>query len=201
MRLTDVCEIQMGYTARGRLEPSEFNGVPAIQLRDISTDGRIDLTALTCFSIDDVSERYLAHAGDVLFRSRGERNTATIIDTQWNGSAVVVSPLMLLRTKSDLIAPHYLAWILNQPSAQRHFDKTARGTSLRMIPRSSLNDLVIDVPPLSCQVEIVDIDALADREGVLSGLLAEKRRMLGSLVLNDHAKKSSPNPGSERHSK
>lgn len=199
MRLRDVCEIQIGYTARERLEPSEFDGIRAIQLRDINPDGAVDLKALTKFMINDAPERYLARAGDVLFRSRGERNTATMIDAQWNGSAIVVLPLVLLRAKRDVIAPEFLAWALNQPKAQRHFDKTARGTSLRMIPRSSLNDLELDVPPFSYQSKIVHINAMANREYALSSILAEKRRALASLVLNDHAKNMSSNFSSERH--
>ena len=90
MRLADVCKIQMGYTAKGRLEPAEVDGVPAIQLRDISADGRIDLASLSRFAFDTAPERYLARGGDVLFRSRGERNTATVIGDAWNGSAIAV---------------------------------------------------------------------------------------------------------------
>jgi hypothetical protein len=39
--LSDVCTILTGFTARGRLEPAEQDGILALQLRDISPSGSI----------------------------------------------------------------------------------------------------------------------------------------------------------------
>ena len=107
-------------------------------------------------------------------------------------------PLFVLRPKMDIVLPEYLAWAMNQPPAQRHFDSFARGTNLRMVPRASLDALDIDVPELETQRKIVAIDALAERERALSVLAADKRRQLTGLILADRAKDRRTSTGQER---
>jgi len=95
MHLGDACTIHTGYTARGRLEPTAAGGVLAIQLRDISPDGLIDPERLTRVQLDGLADRYFVRAGDVVFRSRGERNTASALDQRLREPALAVLPLMV----------------------------------------------------------------------------------------------------------
>ncbi len=186
MRLQDACTIQIGYTARAKFEPAA-DGVLSIQLRDIAEDG-VDITQLARVQIKERVDRYLVQAGDVLFRSRGERNTAVALDARFVEPAVAVSPLMLLRPDPSAVMPQYLAWAINQPEAQRHFDTAARGTSIRMVPKASLDDLHIDVPDLETQRRIVMVDALAAREHALTLLLADTKRDLTNRLMAERAK-------------
>ncbi len=201
MRLADVCIIHTGYTARGRLEPMAAGGVLAIQLRDISSEGYIDPERLTRVQLEDLADRYVVRAGDVVFRSRGDRNTASALDERLQEPALAVLPLMVLRPNLKLVTPEYLAWAINQPPAQRHFDAAARGTNIRMIPRSSLDNLELDVPDIETQGNIVAVDSLAERERLLSQLAAETRRQMISLMLVEQANRISPSTGMERTSK
>ena len=188
MRLLDICSIQIGYTARARFEPAA-DGVLAIQLRDIGEDG-IDIAQVARVQVNERIDRYLVQRGDVLFRSRGERNIAAALDERFAEPAIAVSPLMTLRPNRTAILAEYLAWAINQPDAQRQFDSAARGTSIRMVPKAALNDLNIDVPDLETQRRIVSIDTLAAREEVLMHLLAEKKRNLTNLRLAEQARHS-----------
>lgn len=201
MRLADACTIHTGYTARGRLEPTAVGGVLAIQLRDVSPDGLVDPDRLTRVQLEDLAGRYFVRAGDLVFRSRGERNTASALDERLQEPALAVLPLMVLRPNRDVVTPEYLAWAINQPPAQRHFDNTARGTNIRMIPRSSLDDLVLDVPDIATQKIIVAVDALAERERELSQIAAETRRKMMSLILVERASRMRPKTRQERKSK
>lgn len=176
MRLPDICTIQTGYTVRSRLDPVASGGVPAIQLRDISPSGSIAPDSLARVALDGLADRFFVRAGDIVFRSRGDRNTATALDDRFREPAVAVLPLIVLRPKLGVAMPEYIAWAMNQPEAQRHFDATARGTSLRMVPKSALEDLELNVPALATQRLIVQLDALADQEQSLMLLLAERRR-------------------------
>lgn len=198
MRLLDVCSIQTGYTARSRLDASADGGVPAIQLRDVSADGRIDPEHLTRVDLGHMGERYFVRSGDVLFRSRGDHNTASALDERFAEPAIAILPLMVLRPNRTLVTPEYIAWAINQAEAQRHFDVAARGTSIRMVPKASLDDLLIDVPDLETQRRIVMIDALAAREGVLMRLLADRKRDLTNRLLAERAKRSPPSTKSKR---
>ena len=201
MRLADACTIHTGYTARGRLEPTATGGVLAIQLRDISPDGLVDPERLTRVQLDGLAERYFVRTGDVVFRSRGERNTASALDERLQEPALAVLPLMVLRPRRDVVTPEYLAWAINQPPAQRHFDSAARGTNIRMIPRSSLDDLELDVPDIELQEKIVVVDALAERERELTQLAADTRRKMISLLLVERANSMRPKTRQERTSK
>ena len=107
MRLANVCTIRLGYTARAKLEASS-QGVLAIQLRDMAEDG-VDSAGLSRVLIKESVDRYLVQAGDVLFRSRGDRNSAVALDDRFAEPAVAVSPLMVLRPRREIISPDYLA--------------------------------------------------------------------------------------------
>ena len=176
MRLASLCEIQTGYTARTRLEPVAHGGIPAVQLRDLGGVDAFDAAGLQHYALDLTSDRYLVREGDILFRSRGEQNTAIVVSTAPDDAPVALLPLLVLRAHPDLIDTRYLAWFINQPSTQRYFDSCARGTRLRMIPKSCLDNLEVTVPDLETQRLIVEIDLLARRERELMNQLAEKKK-------------------------
>lgn len=188
--LTQLCTVQIGHTARGRLE-AEPNGVAAIQLRDTRPEGGMADNAIGRYRMDPVPDRYLARAGDVLFRSRGDRNTATALGPEFDQPAVAVMPLVILRPKSDLVDATYLAWCINQPVAQRHFDVCAQGQNIRMIPIGCLSDLEIPVPDLATQRAIAEVNRLADRECDLATRLAAKRRQVTAFALHERANRHS----------
>ena len=186
-RIGDLCVIQLGYTPRGALAPVPSGGEPAIQLRDLAGEGPIQPFR---YALGDISSRYLIAPGDVLFRSRGDRNTAVATEGLLDQPAFAILPIVVLRPNRDIVESRYLAWAINQAPAQMYFDSVARGTRLRMVPRSELEKLQIDVPNLPTQRVIIELDALAAREERLTKLAAEKRRQLISLALTDRAKAS-----------
>ncbi|UTW50191.1 restriction endonuclease subunit S [bacterium SCSIO 12827] len=191
MRLDGITEIQLGYTHRGALDFAPSGGLRGIRLRDIASDGEISARDLGRYSLGEISGRYMVREGDVLFRSRGERTTATALDRRFAEPAVALSPLMILRPHRNVILPQYLAWAINQAPAQRHFEQDAQGTSLRMVPKSSLGALEIDVPDLKTQQAVVAIDALAEQERALSERLVETRRLMMRKILLDCARNAS----------
>ena len=190
--LAALCEIQTGYTARSRLEPTKAGGVPAIQLRDLHGEDEFDPSGLPLYELGPSFERYWARSGDLLFRSRGERNTAVMIAESAKAGAIAVLPLMVLRPNRNLVEPAYLAWFINQPVSQRYFDKWARGTRLRMIPKNCLDELEVLVPDLATQRAIVEIDALARRERALVFELADKKMELTSFALLRQVRDAQP---------
>jgi hypothetical protein len=188
--LSSICEVQSGYTARGRLEPVLAGGVPAIQLRDLKGEDPFDPSVAALYQLDQSFDRYWAKAGDVLFRSRGDRNTAVVIAPESAGAAIAVLPLIVLRPNRDVVDPRYLAWAINHPPAQRHFDKCALGTSMRMIPKAALDDLEVELPDLGTQKLIVELDALARHEHELAYELADKKLELMGFALLQQAQRA-----------
>ena len=186
--LHDVCDIQIGFTARTKLEPSH-HGVLALQQSDIVDDRTMPPRHLTRVRITSPIDRYLVRAGDVVFRTRGDRTIAVALGDGFEEPAVAVSPLMALHPDPKAILAEYLAWAMNQQDAQQHFDAAARGTSIRMVPKASLDSLCIDVPDLETQRRIVAVDGLAAREAALVNLLSEKKRELTNRLLAERAKR------------
>ena len=201
MTLSRICTIQTGFTARGRLDPAEHGNILALQLRDVTSGGAIVFNNLTLIHLDPVPEKYLVRTGDVVFRSRGERTTAAVIDASFPAPALAVLPLMILRPDPQVLSGAYLAWVINQEPAQRHFEESAQGTSLRMVPRSSLENLKIAVPSLETQQRILQLDALAERERDLAEQLTLKRHELIRRLLVERARKRPKASGMERMTK
>lgn len=184
--LNTLCEIQLGYTARGRLEPAA-NGIRAIQLRDTAIEGGLSGDSIGAYRLDAIPHRYWAKPGDVLFRSRGDRNSATCLSNSFDEPAVAVMPLVILRPDTSRADAGYLAWFINQASTQRYFDTCARGTSMRMIPVGCLAQLQVPLPSIETQKTIATLDDLARHEYALSRRLAEKRQQVVTLSLLDKA--------------
>lgn len=188
MRLAELSEIHSGYTARGRLEPLPEGGVPALQLRDVGTDGETPGPRFQRYDLGMLSDRYFVRGGEVVFRSRGEPNTAAAIGDVLPEPAVVIVPLVIVRPDRERVLPEYLAWAINQPDAQRRLAAEAQGTSLRMIPMAVLENLDIAVPDLPTQRRIVELNALARQEGRLLRELAARREQLVRTILGEAAK-------------
>lgn len=180
-QLRDICAIQTGMSVRGKLETGVVGGTPVVLLRDTG-EGRVLSAALERANVGQADARYRVRQGDILFRTRFEPNIAIHL-TDFPGEAVVIAPLLALRVTMPEVDPAYLAWYVNQPPAQTHIARGARGTNLRMIPRQVLDTLPIDVPDLSTQRRIVQIAALAEREGELMSAIAEKRQAATRLAL------------------
>lgn len=192
-RLADLCEVQTGYTVRSGLRETRAGGVPAIQLRDLHGEEDFDPAGLPRYGLGPSFDRYWAKPGDVLFRSRGDRNTAVLISEGAKAGAIAVLPLIILRPDRQRVDPAYLAWFINQPSAQRHFDRCAnRGSTMRMIPKNCLDDLEVAVPDLAAQRLIVEIDRLAKRERDLMRELADKKQKLTEFALLRQARNAQP---------
>lgn len=188
MRLAELSDIHSGYTARGKLDPLPEGGVPALQLRDVGTNGEAPGPDFQRYDLGKLSDRYFVRGGEVVFRSRGEPNAAAAIRDPLAEPVVVIVPLVIVRPDRDRVLPEYLAWAINQPDAQRKLGAEAQGTSLRMIPMAVLENLEIAVPDLPTQKRIVELNALAREEGRLLRQLAARREELVGAILDEAAK-------------
>ncbi len=186
-RLEDVCQINTGLTVRGKLDLAPAGGVPAVQMRDVAPGKDLDVDALLLFDLELPPLKYLVTGGEVLFRSRGETTTASVVAPSETGAAAVILPLTILRPDRNLILPHFLAWAINHRRAQQVLDASAQGQTIKMIPKSALEQLEIPLPDLQTQRRIVAAHDLAQREVSLLHRLADRREHLASLLLDQRA--------------
>ncbi len=197
MRLGELCEIHSGYTARGRLEAMPSEGMLAIQLRDLGHGEALNGNTLERYDLPKLADRYLVHGGEVVFKSRGEPNTAAVVEGKLKEKIAVMLPLLILRPDTTRLFSGYLAWAINQNDAQRKLGAEAQGTSLRMISKATLESLDIPVPDLETQHRIATLDALSKKEGRLLRDLATSREQLHSKILSERAELAS-NQGNQQ---
>lgn len=177
-RLGDICQVQMGYPFRFKLERSDAdNCISVIQMKDIGENGYLNIDDLVPVEMEDIKGKYRLQKNDIIFKSRGHLNNAAHVAYALK-NAVVASPLMVLKVADKGVLPAYLAWNINQPHAQRQIESMASGTSVRMISKADLEDLEIPIPPVTIQKQIIKIAELCQREQALLHELAVKRKKL-----------------------
>ena len=188
MKIKKLATVQMGYSFRSRMEASETGDVAVIQMKDLMDDNTVGCDGLVKIKMEAVKEHHLAQRGDLVFRSRGQVTTASIL-LEDPGKAVVAAPLLRIRvTKPDKILPEYLNWYISQRDAQIFLTSRAKGTVQKMISKQAIEELEVALPSMEKQKAIVELASLIAREQAFLHLLAEKREQYISTVLMQFVK-------------
>jgi hypothetical protein len=173
--LEKMATVQMGYTFRRRLDFMDKGTTAVVQMKDLSDEDLVDCSNLMRVDMSGVKTHHLIRPGDIVFRSRGQVNTAAIL-MEDPGPAVVAAPLIRIRVDAQIVLPAYLTWYINQPVAQAFLASRAKGTAQKMISKQALDNLEVRVPSLRRQHAIVDMANLANEEQRLLKAIAERRR-------------------------
>lgn len=179
--LKDIAEITSGRLFRLAIKPVSDGKYCVIQIKDTSNN-IIDWAKLSRVDIDGVREDLVLRNGDILFRSRGDKNTAVVVK-DCPGNCVAASQLFIIRLKEQAFLPDYLAWYMNQKPAQRYFDQNARGSYIRLIIKQVLGLLKVSVLPLEVQEKIIKVHQLNLKEKQLVAKIQEKREQLIDAVM------------------
>jgi len=171
--LDDIATIISGYLFRSTITPVKGGKYRVVQIKNTSKDS-IDWASLTRTNISGVKNDLVLRDGDVLFRSRGDKNQAVVVE-DCPKNVVAASQLFIVRMKTDPILPAYLSWYINQRPAQRYFDRYARGSYIRLINKSTLSKLKVVIPAIEVQKKIVKVYKLGLREKELIDEISKKR--------------------------
>ena len=175
--LREIADIQIGYQLPGRIPHDSAAVCRIIRMRDIDDAGCLWTEKMACFTPQRDADRYVVSAGDVVFQARGSRNLAFVLN-EVPTDTLASNHFYIVRMRSDAVLPQYLAWFVNQPSAQVHLTGKAQGTTMMLVPREAFESLEVDVPPLDVQRTIVELAALRQRERSLVENLERKRDTL-----------------------
>ena len=181
-KIKDIAEIQIGYQFRGRMETIPDGTHSVIQIKDFDEFQNLQTADLYKVNLKSDAERYTVNKGDILFLARGQRNYAfPIKDVPVN--TIAASYFFILRLINKDILPEYFAWYIKQAPAQEYLHNIARrGTHMPIVPKSSFENMTIDVPPLEVQAKIVKLDSLLEKERYLQNKIREKRSLLINAV-------------------
>lgn len=187
-KLNQLASVQMGYSFRSRLETTEGGMVAVIQMKDLLDDNTVSCDNLVRIDMESVKDHHLAQRGDLVFRSRGQVNTAAVL-LKDPGMAVIAAPLLMIRvTKLERVLPEYLNWYISQREAQMFLSSRAKGTVQKMISKHAVEELEVVLPSLEQQRSIVEIANLSAREQFLLNALSIKREQHIGAVLMKAAK-------------
>ena len=181
-KISEIADIQLGYQFRQKIEPTDDGTHRVIQIRDFDENRVLLRENLSCVRIDTPADKYLLRKGDVLFLSRGHRNWAVAIIDDLEAT-VAVSHFFVVRPKQDNVLSEYLAWYLNQATAQEYLHSIARrGTHMPLIPLSAFVGLKVDLPDIETQKKIVELSRLMEKEKQMLSALQVKRSLLINAV-------------------
>lgn len=141
-----------------RVEPGQ--GVPLLAIGNITASGQLDLEHITSWLAPSiltakVHKVILAH-NDVLLSIVGTLGKVGLVSATDTQAPLMLSrSLAVLKPRSELITPQYLALALRAPALQTWLATKATGTKHKHITIAQLKSAHIPVPPLSEQQRIV----------------------------------------------
>lgn len=194
MKLQDIADIQIGYQHRDKAHPISMDSTGThriIQIKDLDLEEQfkdkvIERGGIVPYvwpgSLHQVTpsgdaRRYLVSQGEVLFLSRGQRTCAVPILASLQDT-IASYYFYILRLDTERVSPEYLAWFINQPTAQAFLERLQRGSHIQIIPKSAFEELEVIVPPLAMQRAIVELERSRQKEEHIMGRLVYARRRL-----------------------
>ena len=101
----------------------------------------------------DRLKSYMLHSGDVIIGRRGEMGRSAVVMPQQEGwlcgtGCFYVTPLPGL-------SPEYLSFLLSSPYIRNALTESSVGTTMNNLNHSILGDLLIPLPPVNEQIQII----------------------------------------------
>jgi hypothetical protein len=180
--LTDVADIQSGYPFRGPVREVPGGEAAVVQIKNVDVGRGIDWSGVVRTELEGRRKPDWLQEGDIVFTARGNRNAAAAVG-QVAIKAVSSPHLFVIRLRRhDRALPEFIAWLMNQPEAQRYFAQSATGSHILNIRKDVLAQMPLRLPSLDKQRVIVQLDRAMRREKELLEQLIENRRTQLNLV-------------------
>lgn len=181
-KLNNISTITVGHLFRKGIEPDTNGKFSVIQMKDVDSSCRLIASDLVRVNLDSPPRpEIIINQGDILFKSRGQKNTASLVDVPLENT-VAASQFLVIRPEQSVL-PEYLAWYLNQAPAQQYFLQRAAGTSTPHLNKESLADLEVVVPEMQVQKNITRLVEMGLQESKLVEALHQKRQLLLQKIL------------------
>jgi hypothetical protein len=181
-QLRKIATVHAGYPFRERLQSDPQGNVLVIQMKNLDEGNRIQEDGVVRVQLGASIERHLVKSGDIVFRARGNRTSASLV-TRDLGRTIVAAPLMIIRAADKDVLPAYLQWAINNPRTQAKLADLGTGTYVQTVGKAALEALELPVPDLERQHKIVELAALMEREQQLWKEISESRKRLVDGIL------------------
>lgn len=180
--LRNIGLIRAGHPFRGAIKDDlEGNGF-VVQVKNLDAEGVIDYENLVRTKVQGRAEPGWLKQGDVLFISRGVKLVAAAIKQDLQQT--VCSPhFFVISSLANEILPEFLAWQLNQDTAQRYLAKVAMGSDQLSVSKKALGALPITIPSINQQQQILGLASCLRREKeIFTNLINNRQQQLKGVV-------------------
>ena len=182
-QLKNIASIRSGYLFRGKIEADPAGQYRVLQIGDIKPDTSLAPQSLVRVNLPDVRPSHLVAANEVVFISRGTRKGAVAM-MEPIANVIATAQLFVLHPDPTVL-PEYLAWYLNQRTAQQYIEEHSTGTNVSLITIEALGKLPVQLPSLDLQQRLVTIHKLALREKhLLAQIQAKQQTLIERTLLN-----------------
>ncbi len=155
--IKDVCcDIKVGIVIKpSQYYTDESNGTPAFRSANVR-EFHIDDCDWVYLNEDGMNEnkRSIVHTGDVLIVRSGNPGTACVVEKRFNGYNAI--DILIAVPNTDLITSEYLCAFTNSPLGKKQVAENKRGIALTHFNVSGYSKLILDLPSISEQNEIID---------------------------------------------
>lgn len=204
MKLKEIAHINAGYPFRGKIPEVAGSAVVAVQMKDVSLTEGIRWSDCLETTLPGKREPDYLTAGDILVAARGSSNYAILVDATISATkkqAIAAPQFFVVRLKQQGILPEFVAWLLNQPAAQRHFEQNAEGTLTKSIRRSVLEDAPVVAPLLTKQQTIVAMaNTLRKEQRLIQQLITNGERLMSAIAGDLHGEPAAKGKGRTKSS-
>lgn len=183
--LIDCVRINPGYPYRGKIKEQPDGEVQVVQIKDINERNHVNWTDISRSMLTGKKAPNLIESDDILFLARGNKNVA--ISMEGIAEDVVCSPVFFqlkIRDKTKLI-PKFLMWQLNQEQTKRYIAEHCGGTVQRNVTKKALEGLVITIPSMEKQAQVVRLVECYEKELETYNKLISNRSQMMTAVANN----------------
>lgn len=182
VRLSDVAAVHPGYPFRGPIDEVPDGEATVVQIKNVDAEEGIDWPSLVRTRLEGRRKPDWLRQGDVVFTARGNRNAAASVETTPDHTVSAPHLFVIRLIRQDRALPAFIAWLMNQPDAQRYFAQSATGSYITSIRKEVLQQMPLKLPSIEKQELIVRLDEAARRERKVLNALIDNRRAQLNLV-------------------
>lgn len=154
----DIADVSSGLVVsrkKATYESEVVNSYKQLNLKSINKNGYIDFDELEVLKVKEpINDNYLTHEGDIVVRLT-EPFTSVYITKNMEG-IVITSNFCVIRCKKKYNAV-YLAYYINSDDAKKFLLSDLKGSIMKNINMSSIEELIIPKIPLQKQKTIEKI--------------------------------------------
>jgi restriction endonuclease S subunit len=169
--LKEIVTIKSGVFAKSDTNPDLYY----IQATDFNSELEWINNLNPVLTSSSKLKKHFLKKGDLLFAAKGKDFFAVVYDGKYQ-PAVASSTFLVMQVQTDKVLPAFLAWYLNHPKTQTLLSGFAKGTAIKSVNISILQNIEIIIPDYGKQITILELFNLQKREKFLQGKISKLRQ-------------------------